>query len=188
MAKSKLMKYVTDFTHKKVTRPVLEGIFFSKTGEVMATNSHIAIKVSDINTSKVEMILHPKTLEQLEGQYPNLSRLFPEKSGNTNFKVKQELLPQLITYFKANKDRQVDIVVSAEELIMEVDKVKTSIPIELSGEQLVIHVNASYLLIVFEMFKSETNQDLTVSMYGSVKPFTVQAENITTLITPIRTK
>lgn len=186
MVKSKLMKYVTDFTSKTGSRPVLEGIFFSETGEVMATDSHIAVKVSDINKSKVNMVLNPKTLEQIEGQYPNLSRLFPDKTGDSEFKVSQELLPQLITYFKANKGKQVDIDVKKEELVMDADNVKTSIPINLTGDELTIHANVTYLLTVFEMFKSETKQDLNVNMYGHLRPFTVAADNITTLITPIR--
>lgn len=56
--------------------PVLAGIFYAADGCVYATNRHYAIRVRDAHKLSSPVILHAKTGAPIEGQYPDVEKVF----------------------------------------------------------------------------------------------------------------
>lgn len=188
--KSKLYKHLINFTDKKASRPVLSAINFNSDGNLYATNSHIAIKVVGHNSSKVNMSLNPNNLKQLETEYPNVNRLFPDiENCSTKFSLKHSELTGLINFLKVHKKEVLKLTAdeNEHELQFELSGMEYKVDADVYGEGIQLYMSAEYLLINLQTFETEVNSDVLVGIMSAVKPIIMKSAHIETLITPIRT-
>lgn len=77
------LKHLMNFTSNDPSRPILSGIHITDEGHAEATDSNVFIKIFNRFPENVEMVLHPKEFREIKGNYPNVSRLIPDDSGDS---------------------------------------------------------------------------------------------------------
>ena len=204
-----LQKHMVAIT-KKVSgaRGILQGVEFnSETNKLNCTDSHRLLSVTHNKEIKEDMVLNLETLEQLDGNYPQIERLFPTTGSDAIINLNDvdgELIKKLTSHKK-------DII----ELVMRQDLIQINVkPMKENGYEAdyytgvatlgfirvsdsdfnneEIYFNAEYLRDCFKFmidFKKE-NKDSNVSLKinGSVRPIMFSDNNnqFRYVITPIR--
>ncbi|HGA1328202.1 TPA: DNA polymerase III subunit beta [Streptococcus suis] len=133
----------------------------------------------------------------LEGTYPDTDRLIPTEFKTTaifdtaNLRHSMERA-RLLSNATQNGTVKLEIannVVSAHVNSPEVGRVNEELDtVEVSGEDLVISFNPTYLI---EALKATTSEQVKISFISSVRPFTLipnnEGEDFIQLVTPVRT-
>lgn len=60
----------------KSGRPILEGIYYAVDGTVFVTNSEYALRIKGAHSFTQPLTLHAKTGLPIDGEYPNVSKIF----------------------------------------------------------------------------------------------------------------
>lgn len=184
---NKLYRNIIPFTDSK-TRPLLKGICYDSDGSLVATNSHIAIQVKGVHSFKEPMVIDPRSLEQIEGTYPNIDRLIPT-DGDWRLHLNVSEMKQLYDLVKAFKKQHVNITLNDSHMQLSVndltfdlftkDKVRNEDAIEFT-------LSVQYLMAGLKVFIDE-GLDIDWLIINSLRPTLMSAANIKVLITPIRT-
>lgn len=78
-----IAKYGKKFASAKSgDRSALEGIHYACDSTVFVTNSHYALRIKNVHSFKEPVTLHAKTGQPIDGVYPDLSRVFPDRFDN----------------------------------------------------------------------------------------------------------
>ena len=178
------------------TRPVLGGVIH-RDNYIAVTDSHRLYFASDMYEGE-EKNVDPKTgAEITEGNYPDVNRLLPVEGGE-----------------KASAKLNVDRITKAIKLIEQagkIDKMSDIVSIEsdgstfqfktdenaqvyceyfseygIEGDSFTMHASARYLSEGLSLIKEAGFEEATFNFYGSMRPFTIVAGNLTVLILPIR--
>ncbi len=188
MAKSKLFKNISAFTDKAGIRPILSGIYFCNNGNVYATNSHIAVRVRGLNVSGNEMVLHPDSLEQLQGCYPDVDRLIPSTNSDIAIELSSQQVNQILTFCKPVKKEIVTVSLQSGQLVMSSGQTNTVTAVQGLDNQLDIHFKADYLSTALTLFKDEKVGQLSLHVYSSSRPVLFASNNIDVVVCPVRQK
>jgi len=155
---------------------------------------HIVVTDNQILV-KMENVLFYSRL--LDGTYPDISRIIPEKGKTVMTVTKQSLLDAIERAALIAKNDKTNIVKLSilEELLLEitsnspeVGKVTEHIKVnQLDGEALKISFNAKYTL---EALKAMDSQEIKIEFTGALSPFVLKPtdhDRILHLILPVRT-
>ena len=182
---NKLHKNVIKFLPTKDSRPILKGLHFSSDGNIYGTDSYVGIKLEGYNQSKSEFILDPRSLETLEGNYPDLNRMFTiDPLHDVSFN--QTMINQLLLFLKPHKNKQADCVFTKNQLVITIEHMETvlTVPYQ-STDDFTITLNTTYLTNAFQLYKDE-KIDIVMHLTSSLRPIIIKGENIHVIITPIR--
>lgn len=182
-------KHVLNFVSKQESRPTLTGIHFTEKGDIEATNSHILIKLYRQVDEGKELLINPKTLKLIQGEYPNVNRLIPKSSG-TEFILNQEDIVAIFNFAKSLKKDDVVCMISrnlAKVTLKSSTGIETTLSVGLEKD-FTINLRAEYIKIVFDFLRDNT-ESVTVRFTGENRPI-LFTDNSTfdTLITPVRVK
>jgi DNA polymerase III sliding clamp (beta) subunit (PCNA family) len=203
------ISYVTFMKHaEKVTktasasRPALKGVFHSKEGSLIATDSHRLYVAKNAHAGDRKLI-DAKTGASIEGNYPDVSRLIPDASS-AKYTVRLDV-KQAVDVFK--------VLLSASKLDGNSKYPMTSVSITDDGKAVFtvdnniiqanftapyfegergdkITFNSHYFVDALSLFKDAGVIELTMRYYGATRPFTLAAgkdDDLLALLLPIRT-
>lgn len=179
------MKRVTNFTDKTGSRPILSCVNFNSDGSIIATNSHILIKLSDYHTNKNSFCFNPQTLEQYDQNYPNINNLISNDSLD-NFKISYNEYSQILHFIKSTPKKEI-VKLSVEKNILSLTNSLTSFNIDLPSisNKIEIHLDVKLFKIVMEAIVDLTSE-INVNFNGSNKALIFNNENLTILLQPMR--
>ena len=193
-------------TFKKVVdntgnRPVLSCINFSKDGNMVATNSHVLLKIEGTHQPTDHDLLFNlfQGVPMGDVNYPDTDRVIPDNNKNT-VTIQSDSFPALILWLKAlGKKELVNISVSANgDLVFTSDSNPAiKFVIDSNGyntgnlDQLNILINANYLLIGLQLYRDINAEYILMGFSDSLetinlRPITLVSEQFTYLITPLR--
>lgn len=206
--------YVTFMKHaEKVTknvsasRPVLQGVLHKETCELIVTDSH-RLYVATNSYSGETKLIEPKTGANIDGTYPEVSRLIPDESNaKLTFEISNapgvlkalKALQQVAMIPKANGEKPLKkteatflfnnddetVYIGATEGIAATYRIDYSI-INKSDDIADLTLNAEYIVQAIEMFNDVGFHDVTFRFYGNMRPITLSKGDLTALILPIR--
>ncbi|NYV67602.1 hypothetical protein HYI36_20190 [Bacillus sp. Gen3] len=200
--------YVTFMKHaEKVTktasasRPILKGVFHSDDGSLIVTDSHRIYFAKNAHTNGAESVIDPKTGANIDGNYPDCSRLIPDKS-NVKYSVKVPVKESLDAFTALLKASQINgkgsELVFTEEA--EYGTMKFSVdnsPMEASynagrvnGSFEKVTFNLTFIVDALKLLKDVGAIDTEIRFYGAFRPFTLTTgsdDEILALLLPIRT-
>lgn len=186
---NKLYRNILPFTANQ-TRPLLTGICYDSDGSLVATNSHIAIQVKCVHSFKETMVIDPRSLEQIEGTYPNIDRLIPiPTDGDWVLHLTVSEMKQLYDLVKPFKKQHVTITLKDSHIQMSVDDLTFDLFTKDKGnneEVIAFTLSAHYLIAGLKVFIDE-GLDIDWFIRDPLRPTLMTAANIKVLITPIRT-
>lgn len=184
------MKHAEKITKSGVvaTRPVLQGVKHYENGDLAVTDSHRMYFAKELH-DKGETVLTPKG-KTVEGNYPEVSRLFPSNDPKYQLKFKvDELIKGVDIILTAAKVVEGKPQMSYAENILFFDslEVKASYELPQSIDDNLLS-NAQYWMDALRLFKAFKYTELELNIYSMVRPFTLVSpdEKLTALILPIR--
>ncbi|MER2006332.1 MAG: hypothetical protein ABS939_02670 [Psychrobacillus sp.] len=186
---------------KRISRPTLQGIYHTDSHVVM-TDSHRLYQANITFPSYMNKIVDPKTGQEIDGNYPDTTRLVPEKyDAMASFSLDIKEVIAFLKAVKALKIAQVSFTVKDDGLILVAHE--TTNTNEGSNKYYLTYkdsikaptdfktttLNTVYLLDAFEWLKEYSN-DLDVYWYGNMRPVLFTPKNFTggvdAIILPIR--
>ena len=181
------------------SRPALQCLHFSEDGSVIATDSHVLLRIEDFHHLKQDFNLNLKTFGECDENYPDTSRIIP-KSYQYQFHAKTSDLIDVLPIIKgmaklksANDPAVLKWENDNETLTIaggENNLVTVHIPIVVqnrSSDPLEVSFNAEYMAQAIEFFTQALPTDEVIFNFNaSLTPFSLTAQKATYLITPIR--
>ena len=179
----------------KQNRPILNTIHFSKEGNVELTNSHVAIRLTNVH----EETEH--TIPDTDGaSYPDLGRIFEGcQHGNIKLEFNPKELSNMLSPFKVAKAEVIRITFRKNGITIEpayhssdpVDDEQVMIDATLTidldiEEDFKIGVNTKYMLDAMNFFKTQKITTVKMIASSSVRPMLFEYENLQYLVTPVR--
>ncbi len=212
------MKLFKKFVSKSKTRPVLQLVYYNGT-HLVATDSHQLLRIntayiSDFPTNKESFYYDPKKNEYVdyEGNYPQTDRLIPDWSNSTielnnNFKDFYTTIKEAKKHVKKDKVIKIEFTknhatISGNHYTEKEDS--SGVPKETietytntlenvmtTGEEIKIHLNATYLLNsldVVKKFSKLSNDTPRVEIIGAFRPIHITITDIfDCVVLPVRT-
>ena len=186
---TKLYRNILPFTAAKNSRPILKGICYYSDGSLVATNSHIAIKVKGVHSFKDTLVIDPRSLEQIDGTYPNIDRLIPiPTEGDWLLHLTVLEMKQLYDLVKPFKKQHVTITLKDSHIQMSVNDLTFDLFTKDKGnneDAITFSLSAHYLISGLKVFIDE-GLDIDWLIRDPLKPSLLSASNIKVLLTPMR--
>lgn len=181
-------KHLLNFIGSPV-RPVL-SCFHYQNGDVVATNSHIVLKVKNLSPDNLgEFNFNPKTLEINTDDYPDIERVIP-----TNFSSEWKITPascfvitKLLKGFP--KDTRIKVKVNLDGLEISNGEISSLFPIRhVAGDNRVeFTCNATYLKHILTFVTDYTDDLVTFGFISEIRPMVFKVDGeFTAVLTPIR--
>lgn len=179
-------------------RPILTGVCHFEDGSLAVTDSHRLYYATNVIETSKQVVKHPTTGEVIEGNYPEIKRLLPDKD-NKRFEVPlnvPETLIALKMMLLVDKKIMVRFTVESHDLMMKVATHSTQVSFNAGGlhdnkkdySEVNCLVNAKYLLEAFEFFKDLGFYQVVLNFYDNNRPITIGMHDVTALVLPIREK
>lgn len=199
--------YVTFMKHaQKVTksasasRSVLKGVHHASDGSLYVTDSHRLYVAKNSQSRNDNAIIEPKTGATIDGNYPDCSRLIPDK---TNAKATTTLpVDEALKAFEALlKTSQVvgkgSEIVSTQEgehgtLAFSVDHPRMNAVYNsgciIDGTFEEVTFNIMFMVDALKLFKDVGVTEVEIRFHGATRPFTLSAGDgeLLALLLPIR--
>ena len=188
-------------TFKKVVdttgnRPVLGCINFRKDGSMVATNSHILLKIDETHQpTEHDLLFNVIQGVPMEGvNYPDVNRIIPGNDQDT-VTISSDSFPALILWLKAlGKKELVNISVNDKSELVFTSDSNPAINFIIDYDSnytgkldtLDISANAGYLLTGLQLYKDINADRITFGFNGNLRPFTMVCNQFTYLIAPMR--
>lgn len=179
------------------SRPILGGVLHRES-YIAVTDSHrlyFALTDDNVDTEKV---ICPKTGTEIDGNYPDIVRLIPEPDTAaltvtldvTTAAQAVKLIEQAGKVGKASdliviKRNMGDVTFSTHDDSL-VTCTYTVSDADRGEDAFVMYASARYVKEAFELIKEAGFEEATFRYYGSNRPFTFTAGNLTALILPVR--
>lgn len=188
---------------KDDARTALQCLHFDKDGSVVATDSHVLLRIEEFHNLKQNLNLNLKTfLENDLDHYPETKRLIPQ-SFSFQLRISSDdladALPAITSMAKA-RDKQVTASlgwdVDARKLTVTSGLVTLNIPAVISygltpkGEThpTLAAVNPKYLAQAIEFYTQVTEvPEVSFGFNGALRPIAITYQTATYLVTPVRT-
>lgn len=172
------------------SRPILEGIRYTENGAMSVTDSHRLLTLYGRHPFKEAATIHAFTMEPLEGQYPDLSRIIPDKSSGEGVTLEASQFKEIKNFLTGvKKDTMIKLELTGPQLILKLESGAT-LTLNLNKaveDQTEIFMNSSYLKDCI-IFLIDTGAGYVELRYTSpIRPvlFTID-KFFDYLITPIR--
>ncbi|MGE0981493.1 hypothetical protein [Bacillus cereus] len=200
--------YLTFMKHaEKVTkgvsgsRPMLKGVNHKSDGTLIVTDSYRLYVAKKGHTNETTSTINPKTGESIEGNFPDVSRLIPDKRNvkfiaSLNVKHSLDALNVLLKgnqIYNKKDTRFTAEVTEDKELIFIVSNsfidatYKTSKYI--TGDAQTMCIDTKYFIEALQLFKDAGIEEIDFRAYGELRPFTLTAgdnDELLALIMPVR--
>ena len=171
--------------------PILQGISYNKEQKhIVATDSHRLLLIK--TDTPATYVQNPLTLEFLEGNYPDVTRLIPKEGQEVYFDA-GHIEAGMIAILKAMKEEVIEIHVTDFTLSIHKEHQGALISFKLTNQapqNEIIAANAKYvwqaLSFVKDAYKDFTKEVITFKYTSSVRPFTFHTECYDYLTTPVR--
>lgn len=198
-----IMKHAKNYTTKQNgANPVLEGVHYSADGSVVATNRFTLLRIGGAHNFTEEFTSHTKTGANIDGKYPDTSRLIPE-SFSTKFSLSSDNISELIAKVKAaltitklTEDRSnlAKLTMVGANLNLSVNndhpyvEFKTGIAANIAGPDVEISFNAQYILNALNVLKDAGSTSVTIGINEPHSPIVIRDEEnaIDALVLPFR--
>lgn len=199
--------YVTFMKHaEKVarnaggSRPVLNGVYHDEEGNLAVTDSHRLYFAEKVYApSATSIIKAPKTGEVIQGNYPNVVSLIPNKDGAkyvTEINVKEALevgkAMGVIAKMRPSRLMGRAKLIGTKEGIASFqsgeEKALVTYELESTGEDLNMSFQIQYFVEALAMFKEAGHTQIKLRFYGNMKPFTLSDvdDQLIALLMPVR--
>lgn len=182
-------------------RPILKGIHHAPNGDVYATDTHRLYYLSGGYPEGLDFTLDTKTGAHIEGNYPEVSRLFPYEDDavvtlNIDVKKAHESVKML-----ANAEKKINdggkfslLTFSVGTDCYEIKNGSTDGEFngayklsEYEGDGLPdIYINAQYLTEALALLADSGEPTATIRLYSPMRPLTIKNSDTTALILPVR--
>lgn len=194
-----LHKHLTSITKTSGEfRPILQGVRYDAESQyIVATDSHRLIRVKPSEKIETSMTINPLTMQLINGNYPDTSRLIPNCDEPTFTITKEWFTKENLSLFKQPKKIAIKFVTNDDILSLLTFNFKSenhvdakhleNIPLTHSIENDGIVIDTKYLLDALNLFK-DTKQNVNVIYNGKHKPVLLETvdKHYLYLITPIR--
>lgn len=197
------MQMAKKFVAKEEIRPVLQYVYHAADGSIYATDSHHLLWIKNAHGFAEDLLIHPKTFMTAKGQYPNLDRVFPEKTTETVRFSRSELKEWVAAhkslrafaqhYEDPDEQKHVDLVFDNAGPVLTNRKRKAHIELPVNKYDnthsgAIIRYNIDFMLAALEcMQKMEITEEVKITFAGAMRPFVVDNEmNAVALILPVR--
>ena len=188
-------------------RKILKLINLKEDGTAVATDSHRLLQVTDFHSKKEYGLLDGATGEAIEvtvdnSHYPDTTRLIPNYSESATLNVSEvyDLIKRILEDkkdgFGKKKFRVINLKLKNGKIFVRptfidvFDKFKVddySSEVSSLSSEFETNLNPAFLLEGLLMFKQAKIKEATLRYTDSkVRPFVLESENITYLITPVR--
>lgn len=199
--------YITFIKHaEKITktasasRAVLKGVHHAKGGSLVVTDSHRLYLAKNAHSNELDEIVDPKTGRAIDGNYPDVSRLIPEKH-DAKFTVRipvKESVDAFAALLKSNhvagkykavtkalvSDNHEIVFTAANQYMTSSYTVGT-----VYGELGELAFDTSFMVDALNLFKAVGATELEFRYYGKLRPFTLTSgldDELLALLLPIR--
>lgn len=188
-------------TFKKVVdttgnRPVLGCINFRRNGSMVATNSHVLLKIEGTHQpTECDLLFNLTQGVPMEGvNYPDVDKVIPDNNDNS-VDILSDSFSTLILWLKAlGKKELVNISVNGKKGLVFTSGSNPAIKFSVDTiglytgnfEDLNILINANYLLIGLQLYKDINADCITFGFGGNMRPMTMVCDQFTYLIAPFR--
>lgn len=194
-----ITKHAKNYTTKQNgSSPILEGVHYSADGSVVATNRHTLLRIGGAHNFTEEFTSHTKTGANIDGNYPDTSRLIPE-SCPTEITLSSENIAELIARVKAaltisklagDRTNLARLTLVGANLTLSVNSAsdpyvefKAGIAAEIAGPDADIAFNAQYLLDALNVLKDAGSIIASIGISGPHNPIVVRdADNAIDII------
>lgn len=192
-----LKKVVSNFD----SRPLLQCVQYHKDGSLYATDSHVAVRVSDFHDGQNEFLLKLQTMEIIDAtHYPDVGRLIKVETINCEVEVHIGLFIKAIKPFIDKNSFVSSVKMTIKDKILTLTSgdsgdFKVELPLEDVEGEIEISANPEYVLQALEFMRdaalgmpSEKKKSTVNVKFGSpIRPFWFSLENYDYLVTPVRT-
>ncbi|WP_251869165.1 hypothetical protein [Enterococcus italicus] len=181
-------KHLLNFTGSPV-RPVLT-CFHYKSGDVVATNSHIVLKVKNLSPDNLgEFNFNPKTLEINTDAYPDIDRVIPT-IFNSEWKITPACCSVITKLLKGfPRDARIKVKINLDGMEISNGEISSLFPIRLvaGDNRIEFTCNATYLKHILAFVVDYTDDLVTFGFVSEIRPMVFKVDGeFTAVLTPIR--
>ena len=199
MKNNQLTKHLKKAVSKFSTRPILQCINYSKDGNLYATDSHVAVKISEFHSNPTDFTLNIFTMSPEDcTNYPDVGKLFELENISCEMSVHIGTLLKSVRPFIVKNQFANAIKMDIKNKSIALTKTgwdayKIEMPLEDCEGEISISVNAEYLINALEFVNDAINEKkynnglVNVKFTTKNRPFKLSVENYEYLITPVRT-
>lgn len=185
-------RHLLNFASTSGARPILNGVHFTNQGHLEATNGHILLRLLNRVPEGMEMVLHPKEMREIEGNYPDTERLFPS-NFNANWLLDPIEAPRIVKFLKSfDKGTPVQVSVKDSNLLIANAATGTAgaFPLlENKGDDITFACDATYLLYMLSFIADCAQLPVEIGLVSPIRPVMFEVSGVFIgLVTPVRTK
>lgn len=187
---------------KDDARTALQCLHFDKDGSVVATDSHVLLRIEEFHNLNQSLNLNLKTfLENDLDHYPETKRLIPE-SFDFELRVDSDELADalpVITGMTKTRDKQAlatlswdvedrKLMITSGQVSLNIPAIQTDDSSYDTDTDVLATVNPKYLAQAIEFYTQVAEvPEVTFGFNGALRPIALTYETATYLITPVRT-
>lgn len=198
MKNNQLTKHLKKAVSTFSNRPILQCVNYSRDGNLYATNSHVAVKVSEFHNNPTDFTLNIFTMRPEDGAYPDVAKLF--ELANVSCEINVHILTLLKSarpfMDKTSFSNVIKMDVKNKSVVLTKDgwaDYKIEMPLDDCEGEFSVSVNVEYLINGLEFMKDAINENKFNNGCASIefttenRPFKLSCEKYEYLITPVRT-
>lgn len=189
-------RHLLNFVANSSSRPILNGFHCTQDGDIEATNGHILLRLISAIDLRVDplpdMVLHPKEMREIQGTYPEVSRLFPSNIEATWLLAPEEAAK--IAKFLKGFEKNSLVSVSVQDKNFHISNTVISSEFQLAdyvtgdSDDISLTFNCTYLSYVMAFIADCSIGVTELLVSGSLKPMIFKVEGLFQgLIAPVRT-
>lgn len=201
MDNNKLLKHLKKAAFKSDSRPILQCAHYGKDGSLSATDSHRLLKINDFHQHKEAFNLNLKTMEIMEENYPDTSRLFPDKEMiQAKVTVSLMALIRAAKALKTEAEETILIEITEDSLVCSNQRdylyyskpLTVTLPAQVEGEGLKIAVYVRHIIdccdFLLDALDQLNNDEVTLYFVCAIRPFIAEIGDAKYqyLLTPMR--
>ena len=182
------------------SRPILKCVHFDKDGSIAVTDSHRLLLIKDFHEHTEEFNQDLTTMELKKENYPDVSRLIPDKFS-TEVIISLSILIRVMKALGTSKDEFVKWELSDNQITFSNNSdaqiyggpVNIAVNANVKGEKIKISFNARYIKECCEFFIDAKERyavdNVTIKMQDPTRPvvFSIGESKHIYLVTPVRT-
>lgn len=180
-------KHITRVAQKGSSRPVLSGLSF-KDGRLAATDGHRMLIIQQDYPKDLDIVLDPKTLLPIEGNYPELDRHLEGKEQTGVLEYSSLItISEMLSGVKSSTLSMMSIDVGSNLKLQLKNGISLEVPfLDFEGEEFTLYCNYIYLKNAVEFILDQTPKNTSVYFRSPLRPFILyQEDKFDYLITPI---
>lgn len=179
-------KHILNHVSKHESRPILTGVNVTEEGHLVATDSHVLLRLLNHLPKGYPMTFNPKTLKVLAGAYPDTSRLIA-KNFDVTFELSYEEITRVYEFAKGLKKDAIRITGKNQSLEFKGLQSQTTMTIKDIDADVNILLQAVYVKNAFDFLRDNTTTSVFVGYQSGNRPILFKKEStFELLITPIR--